>query len=105
MFGKEKCGEEETKKHDPVVENLDSPRDARPMVSGDSVTDGPPETSLPHGLDAQTLRMMQETNAVLRARYERLEAEYDEAEIVQDEDAMYQLQNQMDEVTHLMYEF
>ena len=47
---------------------------------------------------------MHDTNAVLRARYDRLEALYEEAEIVQDEDAMYTLQNQMDEVLHLMYD-
>jgi len=40
----------------------------------------------------------------LRVRYDRLEALYEEAEIVQDEDAMYTLQNQMDEVLHLMYD-
>ena len=35
---------------------------------------------------------MHDTNSVLRARYDRLEALYEEAEIVQDEDSMYTLQ-------------
>ena len=56
------------------------------------------------GDDPQTIQLMHDTNAVLRARYDRLEALYEEAEIVQDEDAMYTLQNQMDEVLHLMYD-
>ena len=105
MLGKHECGDEEIKENDPVVENPDSPHVARPLISGDDDASDPIEMTLPHGLDAQTIRMMQETNAVLQARYERLEREYEEAEIVQDEDAMYQLQNQMDEVTHLMCEF
>ena len=105
MLGKHECGEEEIKENDPVVETPDSPHDARPLISGNDGASDPTEMTLPHGLDAQTLRMMQETNAALQARYERLECEYDEAEIIQDEDAMYQLQNQMDEVMQLMYEF
>ena len=64
------------------------------MASGDAT----------RGLDPQTVQLMRDTNSVLRARYDRLEALYEEAEIVQDEDAMYTLQNQMDEVMQLMYD-
>ncbi|CAL1141051.1 unnamed protein product [Cladocopium goreaui] len=38
------------------------------------------KTSMPHGLDPQTIQLMHDTNAVLRARYDRLEALYEEAE-------------------------
>ena len=89
MLGKHENGEEENQESDPIVENPDSIRDVHTMVSGD---------------DPQTIQLMHDTNAVLRARYDRLEALYEEAEIVQDEDAMYTLQNQMDEVLHLMYD-
>ena len=74
------------------------------MVSGDATAERPAETPMPHGLDPQMIQLMHDTNAVLRTRYDRLEALYEEAEIVQDEDAMYTIQNQMDEVMHLMYD-
>ena len=101
MLGKHENGEEENQESDPIVENPDATRDdVHTMVPGDAGSECP---SIPHGLDPQTLQLMHDTNSVLRARYDRLEALYEEAEIVQDEDAMYTLQNQMDEVTHLMY--
>ena len=104
MLGKHEHGEEENQESDPIVENPDSLRDVHTMVSGDATGERPAETSMPHGLDPQTIQLMHDTNAVLRTRYDRLEALYEEAEIVQDEDAMYTLQNQMDEVLHLMYD-
>ena len=94
MLGKHVSGEEENQESDPIVENPDTTSDVHTMASGDAT----------RGLDPQTVQLMRDTNSVLRARYDRLEALYEEAEIVQDEDAMYTLQNQMDEVMELMYD-
>ena len=103
MLGKHEIGEEENQESDPIVENPDATRDVNTMVSGDATAERAAETMMPHGLDPNLVQLMRDTNAVLRTRYDRLEALYEEAEIVQDEDAMYTLQNQMDEVMHLMY--
>ena len=104
MLGKHESGEEEKEESDPIVENPDSIREVHTMVSGDATAERPTETPMPHGLDPQMVQLMHDTDAVLRTRYDRLEALYEEAEIVQDEDAMYTLQNQMDEVMQLMYD-
>ena len=68
-------------RNDSIVENPDLMRDVHTMVVGET-TDGPTETSMPHGLDPRLLQLMRDANAVLRTRYERLQGEYDEAEIV-----------------------
>ncbi|CAL1136540.1 unnamed protein product [Cladocopium goreaui] len=94
MLRKHESGEEENQESDPIVENPDTTSDVHTMASGDAT----------RGLDPQTVQLMRDTNSVLRARYDRLESLYEEAEIVQDEDAMYTLQNQMDEVMQLMYD-
>lgn len=76
-------------------------------VGTDGHVDGDPpnETDRLRAMHRQLIQLMRDTNAALQVRYERLEAEHDETEIVQDENLMYQLQNQMDEVAHLCYDF
>ena len=39
------------------------------------------KTPMPHGLDPQMMQLMHDTNAVLRTRYDRLEALYEQAEM------------------------
>ena len=58
----------------------------------------------PHGADETSLhRAMIETNEVLTAREQRLEAEWDEAELRNDYDSMCRLENQILETRNLRY--
>ncbi|CAL1127695.1 unnamed protein product [Cladocopium goreaui] len=58
----------------------------------------------PHGADETSLhRAMIETNEVLTAREQRLEAEWDEAELKNDYDSMRRLENLILETRNLRY--
>ena len=80
---------------DPIVETSPEP------ATG---TDGRPHGEPPNGTDR--LRGMQDTNAVLQIRYERLRLSMAQLRLSRMRTwcTRYQLQNQMDELAHLFYD-
>lgn len=98
MLGNEhETGEKKIKKMnvDPIVETSPEP------ATG---TDGWPHGEPPNGTDR--LRGMQDTNAVLQIRYERLRLSMAQLRLSRMRTwcTRYQLQNQMDEIAHLFYD-